>query len=382
LVLALRAARLFDGDRLLTPPAVLMDGGTVVAAGVPVPESVPVLDLGDQTLLPGLIDCHQHLCFDGNGSLEAQVRGVDDQGLGLRARASAQHALRSGVTTLRDLGDRGFVTLALRGDPSLPTVLAAGPPITRDGGHCWFLGGACSASEADLRRAVAQRVDRGCDIVKVMATGGYLTPTFPMWEAQFTVNELRVVVDAAHRAGLPVAAHCHGLVGIERALDAGADSIEHCTFFTSNARPEPNEPLLARLASSGAVVSVTLGRFPGHPLPPELAAHREPFMQALRRLHELGATLVAGSDAGIAPAKPHGVLPYAFGDLIEAGMSPVEALRSLSAVAAKACGVADRKGRLAPGLDADIIAVAGDPLVEADALCKVSSVWRAGERVA
>jgi imidazolonepropionase-like amidohydrolase len=380
-VLALRAARLFDGDRLLTPPAVLTEGGTVVAAGASVPEAVPVLDLGDQTLMPGLIDCHTHLCFDGNGTLEAQVSDLNDEGLGLRARASAQQALRSGVTTLRDLGDRGFVTLGLRKDRSLPAVLAAGPPITRDGGHCWFLGGACSTSEADLRRAVAQRVERGCDVVKVMATGGYGTPAFPMWEAQFTVEELRVVVDEAHRAGLPVAAHCHGLVGIERSLDAGVDSIEHCTFFTSHARPEPNDALLARLASSGAVISLTLGRLPGHRPPPDMAAHRAPLFDAWRRLHELGATLVLGSDAGISAEKPHGVLPYAFDELVEAGISTLEALRSLTAVAAEGCGVGDRKGRLAAGFDADLIAVAGDPIADADALSRVSSVWRAGERL-
>jgi imidazolonepropionase-like amidohydrolase len=381
-VLALRAARLFDGDRLLTPPVVLIDGGTVVAAGVSIPGTVPLLDLGDQTLLPGLIDCHQHLCFDGNGPIDAQVSGIDDDDLCLRARAAAQQALRSGVTTLRDLGDRGFVTLALRGDPSLPTILAAGPPITRDGGHCSFLGGACSGEATSLRRAVAQRVERGCDVIKVMASGGYLTPAFPMWEAQFTVDELRIIVDEAHRAGLPVAAHCHAILGIERALDAGADSIEHCTFFTSNERPEPNESLLDRLASSGVVISLTLGRLPGNPPPPDIVQYRRPLMHAWRRLHEMGATLVAGTDAGIVPAKPHGVLPYAFGDLIECGMSPVHALNSLSVVAARACGVAERKGRLARGFDADIIALAGDPLINANALAKVSSVWRAGERVA
>jgi imidazolonepropionase-like amidohydrolase len=380
-MLALRAARLFDGDHLLTPPAVLIEGETVVAAGASVPETVPVLDLGDQTLLPGLIDCHTHLCFDGDGTLEAQVSDIDDEGLGLRARAAAQQALRSGVTTLRDLGDRGFVTLALREDRSLPAVLAAGPPITRDGGHCWFLGGTCSTSEADLRRAVAQRVERHCDVIKVMATGGYGTPAFPMWQPQFTVEELQIVVDEAHRAGLPVAAHCHGLVGIERSLHAGVDTIEHCTFFTSNARPEPNDALLARLASSGAVISLTLGRLPGHPPPPDMAAHRVPLFDTWRRLHELGATLMLGSDAGISADKPHGVLPYAFDELVEAGISTLEALRSLTAVAAKGCGVGDRRGRLAPGFDADLIAVAGNPLVDADALSKVSSVWRAGERL-
>jgi imidazolonepropionase-like amidohydrolase len=380
-VLALQAAWLFDGDRLISPPAVLIEGGKVVAVGVSVPETVPVVDLGSQTLLPGLIDCHQHLCFDGNGSLEEQVSNLDDEDLALQARASAEQELRSGVTTLRDLGDRGFVTLALRDDSSLPTIVAAGPPITRERGHCWFLGGTCSTSDADLRRSVTERAERGCDVVKVMATGGYGTPTFPMWEAQFTVHELRVIVDEAHQTGLPVAAHCHGIVGIERALDAGADSIEHCTFHTKNG-PEPKESLLGRLASSGAVISATFGRLPDYPRPPELTAWRAALMPAFRRLNELGATVVAGTDAGIVPAKSHGVLPHAFGDLIESGMSPVQALHSLTVVAAEACGVADRKGRLAPGFDADIIAVAGDPLVNPEASLEVGSVWRAGDRVA
>jgi imidazolonepropionase-like amidohydrolase len=380
LVLALRAARLFDGERLLSPSTVLVDGASIVGAGVALPETVPVVDLGDATLLPGLIDCHQHLCFDGRGTLEEQVSSVENTDLVARARACAARALRGGVTTLRDLGDRGFVTLGLRDDVSLPTILASGPPITRHGGHCWFLGGECS-SDADLRRAVAVRAERECDVVKVMATGGYLTPTFPMWDAQFSVDELRIVVEEAHRVGLPVAAHCHGIVGIERALDAGTDSIEHCTFYTSNERPEPNESLLARLASSGVVVSATLGRLPDHPLAPNLAAHYGTLLEARRRLVELGATLVAGTDAGIGPAKPHDVLPYAFGDLILSGMNPIDALRSLTMIAARSCGAGDRKGRLAPGFDADIIAVAGNPLLDPDALTSISAIWRAGSRI-
>jgi imidazolonepropionase-like amidohydrolase len=143
-----------------------------------------------------------------------------------------------------------------------------------------------------------------------------------------------------------------------------------------------DEPELAGVHTTALGAAAARGlHLPGHPLPPDVTGKREPFMQAMRRLHELGATLVAGTDAGITPARPHGVLPYAFGDLIKAGMSPIEALRSLTAVAAEGCGVAGRKGRLAAGFDADIITVAGDPLVDADAVAKVSSVWRAGERV-
>jgi imidazolonepropionase-like amidohydrolase len=379
-VFALRAARVFDGERAFDRPTVLVDGDTIAAAGDALPASVPVVDLGAATLLPGLIDCHQHLCFDGNGTLEEQVAGVDDDALIDRARASARRALRGGVTTLRDLGDRGYVTLGLRDDRSLPTILASGPPLTRDGGHCWFLGGICT-DDVDLRRAVVERHERGCDVVKVMATGGVGTPTFPIWAAQFSVEELRLVVEEAHRLGLPVAAHCHGSVGIESALDAGADTIEHCSFIAPSGRPEPDEALLARLASSDVVISLTGGQLPDHPVSPEFAAAFSILFEAWRRLHEMGATLVAGTDAGIVPAKPHDVLPYAFGDLIECGASPVQALRALTTVAARACGVADRKGRLAAGFDADIIAVDGDPLRDPDALASVTAVWRAGDRV-
>jgi imidazolonepropionase-like amidohydrolase len=158
------------------------------------------------------------------------------------------------------------------------------------------------------------------------------------------------------------------------------DSIEHCTFYTKNARPEePNEALLQRLAASGVAISPSIGRLPDSP--PWPVADRGIVFGAWRRLHELGATLVAGTDAGIGPDKPHDVLPYALGDLIECGHTPVDGLRALTTVAAKACGVADRKGRLAPGFEADIIAVNGDPLTEPNALASVTAMWRAGERI-
>jgi len=373
-------ARLFDGDRLVDRPIVLVDGGKVIATGEAPPAEVEVVDAGDVTLLPGLIDCHQHLCFDGNGPLEQQVSGIDDSALRARARVAAERALAGGVTTLRDLGDRGWVTLGLRHDDHLPTILAAGPPITRENGHCWYLGGCCS-DDASLRRAVRDRVERGCDVVKVMATGGALTPSYPMWEPQFSVHELRIVVDEAHRQGLPVASHCHGIDGIERSLDAGVDSIEHCTFFTANGRSEPNETLLARVAASGVVVSATLGRLPDMPTTAVYADNEETVRAARRRLHELGATLVAGTDAGIGPAKPHDVLPRALVDFVASGMTPGEGLQALTSVAAKACGVNDHKGRLAAGFDADILAVQGDPTRHPDSLASVVGVWKAGHRV-
>ncbi|MGH9275894.1 MAG: amidohydrolase family protein, partial [Acidimicrobiales bacterium] len=310
-----------------------------------------------------------------------QVTGVTDDALLERARASAQQALRAGITTIRDLGDRAYLTLRLRHDPDLPTILCAGPPITRVGGHCHYLRGEADG-EAALVAAVRDRHDHQCDVVKIMATGGAGTPTFPMWKSQFTTVELRAVVDEAHALGMPVASHCHGVAGIEQSVEVGVDSIEHCTFFTEAGRSEPDEDLMGRIAASGVCVSATLGFLPGAPLTnPVMVANRETVVAARRRLHDLGATIVAGTDAGITPAKPHDVLPHALRDLVGVGMSHLEGLRALTSGAAAACHVGDRKGRLARGWDADLFAVAGDPTVDSDALLAPVAVWRGGRRL-
>jgi imidazolonepropionase-like amidohydrolase len=380
-LLCVRGKRAFDGERMLDRPTVLVEGERIIGVGVDAPSGVDEVDLGDVTLLPGLIDTHQHLCFDGIGTLEEQVGGVTDVALAERARGAARRAVQAGITTIRDLGDRGYLTLALRGEPDLPTILCAGPPITRVGGHCHYLRGEADGEQA-LVAAVRDRHDRQCDVVKVMATGGALTPTFPMWETQYTTAELGVVVEEAHALGLPVAAHCHGVAGIEQALEVGVDSIEHCTFFTTSGRSEPGEELMRRVAASGICVSATLGLLPGLPITnPVIAANMETVRGSRRRLYELGATIVAGTDAGITPAKPHDVLPYAFADLVAAGMSHLEGLRALTSVAAAICRVGDRKGRLARGWDADVLAVAGDPTVQTDALLAPVAVWRGGHRL-
>jgi imidazolonepropionase-like amidohydrolase len=374
---ALRAARLFDGRDLIDEPVVAVDGSTIVAVGSGVPADVEVEDLGDVTLMPGLIDTHQHLCFDGNGTLEEQVASVTDSELMERARANARRALSAGITTIRDLGDRDFVTLTLRDEPRLPTILAAGPPLTRSKGHCWFLGGECEGRD-EIVAAVHERHRRGCDVVKVMVTGGASTPGFAMWDSQFGREEVQLVVDTAHTLGLPVAAHCHGVDGVIAAVAAGVDTIEHCSFFTSDNRSEPDRAVIAAIADAGITVSATLGRDPGHPAPPVIEANLATIIAGLRELREAGGVIVVGTDAGISPGKPHDILPLAASDLAAIGLSGTELLATLTSTAAQACGVADRKGRIAPGLDADLLAVAGDAVAEAHVLRAVRRVWRAG----
>ena len=378
---ALRADKVFDGERVAERPTVLLDGDRVVAVGEPIPESVETEELPGATIVPGLVDIHQHLCFDGIGTLEEQVADLDDAALVERCRTAARRALAGGITTVRDLGDRGYVTLDLRTHADLPTLLCAGPPITRVGGHCWYLGGECEPDETSLRRAVRERAERGCDVVKVMATGGVGTPTFPAWESQFSTAELRNVVDEAHRAGLPVAAHCHGRDGIESALAARVDSIEHCSFVTDEGRSMPSDDLVERLATSGIALSASLGALPGATPPPIVAANLDVIVRTFSRLADLGAVVSIGSDAGISPGKPHDVLPTALSALVAYGQTPEYGLRAMTSVAARAIGLGDRKGRLAAGYDADLLAVRGDPLTEPEALTRPVGVWKSGVRV-
>ena len=379
-VTTIRGARVFDGERMTAATSVTIDGDRIIDSPTARRDEVTV-DLGDVTLLPGLVDCHQHLCFDGVGDLHDQVRHLDDDELTERAHESALRAVRGGVTTLRDLGDRAYVTLALRGAAGHPRILASGPPITRRGGHCWYLGGEYDGV-AELRQAVDERADRGCDVVKVMVSGGFKTSTHPVWENQFTAEEVRTVVDRSHHHGIPVAAHCHGIAAIEVATDARVDTIEHCTFMDNDIRCAPPAELLRRLAESGVVVSVTLGRAPDpRPLPPFITANLDALRASRRAIRELGGTIVVGTDAGIDTAKLHDVLPYAMDELILGGMTATDALRAVTSEAATAIGVGDRVGRLATGLGADVLAVNGDPTTDPAALTSVAAVWRAGIRI-
>lgn len=385
-MLAIRAARLFDGvgPGLLPSPVVLVDGGRVVAvrSGGEPPPGADVVDLGGATLLPGLVDGHVHLAFDASADVVARVRTAGDDDLYAGMRAAAAAALAAGVTTVRDLGDRGYLAVRLRDelarDPAAgPRVLASGPPITTPGGHCWYLGGTAGGPDG-IRAAVRDRVARGVDVIKVMATGGELTPGSAPYRVQYSEEELRAASDEAHRHGVPVTAHAHAPPGIARAVAAGFDAVEHCSFTTEHGVRVDNRVLDA-MARAGVVASLTLGEIPGGPPPaPRLAALVDGWIAASLAMRAAGVRVVCASDSGYQPASPHGVFPYSVAQLVANGFPPLEALRAATSVAARACGIGERAGRIAPGYDADLVAVAGDPLADVAALREVTAVFRAG----
>lgn len=382
----LRAAWLFDGisSALIPDPVVVIDGTTICAVtpGGIAPGGAAVIDLAGATLLPGLVDTHVHLAFDASADpVGGLARRGDAEVVQAMARAG-RVALHGGVTTVRDLGDRGYLSLGLRGRPGLPTIVAAGPPITTPGGHCHFLGGATAPTLGGIRAAVREHAARGVDVIKIMASGGSLTPGSRQDLAQFPSDVLRAAVDEAHRLGLGVTAHAHAVTAIADAVAAGVDGLEHVTFWTEDGVDAPAH-LIRMIAVQQIAVGATVGLVPvpGAGPPPAVAARRPGIIANLRRLYEAGASMVAGTDAGLAPMKPHDVVRHAPPMLRQLGFGPAEALRAITSAAAGVCGLGHCKGRIAPGFDADILAVDGDPVADPEALHHIRAVYARGAAV-
>jgi imidazolonepropionase-like amidohydrolase len=379
---AIRAARLFDGvsGTMTTDPMLVLDGRRIVAVDhhEQPPPDAEVLDLGDVTLLPGLVDTHVHFAFDASADPVGALAARSDHEALAAMTAAARDAAAGGVTTVRDLGDRAYLALRLRGTEGLPTIVAAGPPITTPGGHCHYLGSPTS----DPRQAVREHAERGVDVIKIMASGGTLTPGTKQECAQFAPEQLRAAVEEAHRHGLPVTAHAHGTQAIIEALAAGVDGMEHVSFWTADGiddRPD----IIELIANRRIVVGATMGLrpIPGAAPPAQVAARLPKIIGNTRRLVEAGAPVVAGTDAGIGPVKPHDVARYTLPFFAQLGIGPLEALRTLTSAAAAVCGLADRKGRLAAGHDADILAVHGDPTRDLEAMHRIAAVYLAGARI-
>jgi imidazolonepropionase-like amidohydrolase len=373
---AVRAAHAFDGSAFLPGAAtVLIDAGRIVgveSGRFDVPDDVELTEYPG-TVLPGLVDCHTHLVADATvGGLERAGAMADDAVDAVITDSLRAHAA-AGVTTVRDLGDRDYRTLGFRDRTGLPRVVASGPPVTTPGGHCHFLGGAVTG---DLRIAVADRVEHGVDVIKVMASGGFATPGTDPLGAQFTVDELGTLVEEAHRAGLPVVAHAHSLLGMQNALAAGVDGIEHFTGLTADG-PRIDDELLDRVAARGTYVDPALGNDRRQhalmpPPPPHVAGFLARFgfdsfdalylslVGRVTRLREHGVAVVSGVDSGMGPSKRHGNAWRTVGELVEAGYSVADALAASTSLAAKACGVGGETGRLAEGCAADVLVVDGD----------------------
>ncbi|MFD7432242.1 amidohydrolase family protein [Streptomyces sp. NPDC059818] len=375
------------GGQRLRDGAVLVRGERIVGVG-PRPDikvlaspEATTMAFPNGTLLPGLIDCHVHLALDAGPDPVTALLDTDDADLLAGMAKRARQLLDSGVTTVRDLGDRNGLALRLRDSIARdgvlgPRILSAGTPLTRPGGHCWFFGGEVD-SEAALRELVRRNAEEGVDVIKVMATGGGITKGGPpVWQAQFTTAELHLVVAEARKAGLPVAAHAHGTAGIEAAVAAGVTTLEHCTWMAQDGfdvRPD----LVAEIAAKEIRVCPAAS--------PDWRGFAERFgveraeemFGRLRWMADQGVRLIAGTDAGVTHAVFDGFVS-SLEFFRHIGLSPAEAIDSATVEAALALGIASDTGRLSPGYRADLLAVTGDPLSDLADLRDVRLVMSAG----
>jgi imidazolonepropionase-like amidohydrolase len=380
----IRAGRLIDGTgaSVQSNRDMYVEDGRIVqvAATGDVPSDADLLDLRAFCVVPGLIDCHVHLVFSCSPRPLADLQAEDDQQLLLRAVAGAHQALGAGITTVRDLGGRGGVTFKLRdaveaGWIAGPRIVAAGSPITITGGHCHFLGVEAD-DEASVRQAARRQLKLGANCLKIMATGGRMTPGSNTTVAQYSVVELQAAVDEAQRAGVSVAAHALGTVGIRNATFAGVDTVEHCNWLGADGSVEFDESVADQMARRGTAVVATLV-----PLQRSAPVLRSEVLASMRRMAELGVMFAAGTDAGVS-LTPFDSLHHELAILVsELGFTPVQAIASATGVAAKSIGIDARVGTLQPGRAADLLAVDGEPWSNIGDLRNIRQVLKAGKVV-
>jgi imidazolonepropionase-like amidohydrolase len=392
-VTTLLAARLFDGTgaAAIDDAFLQIEGDRITRVGRRADlgsAAADARDLGDATLLPGLINMHTHLTL--SGSLRVLDDALNDsyEIKMMRAVEHARQAIESGVTTIRDCGTLNSIVFAIReatrtGLIKGPHVWASGDVLTSTGGHCYFFGAECDSVD-DVRRAVRRQVKAGADFVKVMATGGGLTPnTFPA-QPQFDREAMVALVDDSARLGRYVSAHCHGTPGIYNAIAANVRTIEHCSFMTPTGITYEQEAT-DKIVAQGIYICPTLGaggrmleHFRREGLQHPMLASVDARYENMRRMVASGVQFVSGNDAGV-PLSGFDDFQLDLELLVEQiGFSSAEAIRTATGKAAEAIGSSEF-GTLQPGKRADVLAVRGDALGDIGALRDIALVLKSGQ---
>jgi imidazolonepropionase-like amidohydrolase len=383
---------LFDGEKLRTKAGVLVADGHVewVGAHARSPRSARAaegIEGSGKTLAPGLIDAHVHLCFDGAADFAREAREMtSDAAAAIKAVRNAARTLERGVTTVRDLGGVNDVSIQVAHgvDAGLipgPRILAAGRALTITGGHGHSVGIARQVDgPVEVRRAVREEIRSGATVIKVMATGGVLTPGIRHDFTAFTAEELEAAVDEAHSWGRVIAAHAIGPEGIERAVRAGVDSVEHGSMLTM----EGARAMRERGTFHVPTISAIRGIVEHADEVPAYAVEKATLLadlahDAFRRSIRAGVPIACGTDAGT-PFNPHGNTLHEIVRMVEWGLTPLRAMRAATSSAA-ALLRAPEIGRVGEGAAADLVLYDANPIEQIEAVLKPAIVMKDGEVV-
>ncbi len=401
---AIKAGQLFNGtaDEYRRNVVILVEGDRIKAVGptadITIPSGATVIDLTNATVLPGLIDCHTHLGSRADRYDEIYKFKNTPFTSAFAGVLNARKTLEAGFTSVRDVGSRPFLAVDLRdaiaeGFLVGPRIVASGPGVSMTGGHGDLNRFAPQVrvttfpEERDfqiadgpdqVRQVVRAQIKHGVDVIKVHASGGVLSRGDSPGAPQFTIDELRAAVEEAHAAGRKVAAHAHGAQGIKNSLVAGVDSIEHGSLID-------DEGIQMMLKQGAWLVAdiynddYLLGKAIDFKLPQESIDKERALGQLQRdnfaRAVKAGVKIAFGTDAGV---YPHGDNARQFFYMVKYGLTPARAIRSATSDAAELIGRSKDVGRVAPGLLADLIAVATDPLQDVRALETVGFVMQGG----
>jgi imidazolonepropionase-like amidohydrolase len=373
MTLAIQHLRIIDGNGAAVERATLLIEGNAIAGlgsdrTLRIPRGAARIDGRGLTALPGLIDCHVHLCLGAEADVVAATEQEPPAMSLVKATEMARRTLEAGFTTVRDVGfrDHGVFTLKQAIDRGLalgPRIVAAGLAICMPGGHARFIGREAGGVEA-VRAAVQDQLAAGAEVIKVIASGGVLTPGTSPDQAQMTVDELTAAVELAHAQGRHVAAHAHGASGMKNAVRAGVHSIEHGTLLDDEAgammaaRRVYMVPTLSALATTAACPA-------GCGIPESalekarsmVKQHQKSFRAARRR----GVPIALGTDAGT-PFNFHGDNAQELERMVAFGMAPMESITAATSAAARLLRLDGEIGSIAVGKKADLVFVEGNPL--------------------
>jgi imidazolonepropionase-like amidohydrolase len=394
----IRAGRILDvkTGNLLTNQAILIEGDKIVSIGAAssakADAHTQTIDLPNASVLPGLIDSHTHLTFDPK-DLGYESLGISIPREALKGARNARVTLEAGFTTVRNVGASGYTDVALRdaindGDVPGPRVLVSGPPMGITGGHCdenllspeyhWSALGVADGVDA-VRHKVRENIKYGADLIKICATGGVMSKGDDPNASQYTREEMKAIVEEAHRLGRKVAAHAHGAEGVSWASEAGVDSIEHGHLMDDNS--------IATLKKNGTYIVPTLYLMDWNREnlskrnAPDFVVRKMQSVSAvgqnnLKKAFTAGVKVAFGTDAAV---YPHGLNAHEFAVYVRLGMTPLQAIQTATINASDLLGWSAKVGTLEPGKWADLIAVDGDPLKDVTTLEQVKFVMKGGE---